>query len=290
MQHPQIGDARPPTRDEYPLLTLPEQRRSRQSPAPSSLVVERSNGGDSGRTSIGLPRDRRSLPIDSQPPTPKLKMPVEQEPVEGQAPIPVGPSPDDLEAGAKEIQIAPTRASMPLSRSGSMHSHRSGTAEGERDRDRDSASLAPSEFPWGPSHPCFPHLNPHVPLDSPLYENTRIIRVNRDWMVKGDLASTFANLYPEILDGLIAEDEFRSIIKYINDTLIKAFDPLSFRAVLDAIMGAATFWLWDDAGFTNVKKQLAGLERWIERWNKDHGEKEGVKIIPLRRTGYLTVR
>ena len=46
--------------DEYPLLTLPQQRQSRQSPAPSSLFVENPTGEDninrSGRTSIGLPR------------------------------------------------------------------------------------------------------------------------------------------------------------------------------------------------------------------------------------------
>jgi hypothetical protein len=54
-------------------------------------------------------------------------------------------------------------------------------------------------------------------------------------------------------------------------------------------MGIATFWLWEDAGFTGVKKQLAELERWIEDWNRDIGAKEAVKIIPLRRTGYLTV-
>jgi hypothetical protein len=284
VQHAQV--------DEYPLLTLPEQRRSRPSPAPSSLIVERSTGGeDSRRTSIALPRDRRSLPIDSQPPTPRLKMPVEQEPVPSpapadgsghHAPIP-SPRPDDLESGIlKDIKPSSGRASLP-SRPSSMHSHRTDLAPGT------DAEDTASEFPWGPQHPCFPHPNPHVPKDSPLYHTTRIIRINRDWMVKGDLAPTFANLYPEILDPVIPEDDFRAIVKRINDTLIDAFDPLSFRSWLDSVMGVATFWLWDDAGLTKVKKQLGALERWIDDWNKDVGEKEGVKIIPLRRTGYLTV-
>lgn len=108
-------------------------------------------------------------------------------------------------------------------------------------------------------------------------------------MVKGDLAPTFANLYPEILDPLVTEDDFRILIKKINDDLTEAFDPFTLRACLDTVMGVATLWLWEDAGFTGVKKKLAQLERWIEDWNHNVGAKEAVKIIPLRRTGYLTV-
>ncbi|KAF1971780.1 hypothetical protein BU23DRAFT_470052, partial [Bimuria novae-zelandiae CBS 107.79] len=271
VQRPQSG-----TRDEYPLLTLSQQRPSRLSPAPSSLAVERSTGGDSSRTSIGLPHDRRSLHIDSQPPTPGLAM--EHEPALAdeapQAPVP-GARANDVEAGAT-ITKQPTRASLP-SRPTSMHSNEQG--------DGDDAS----EFPWGPSHPCFPHPNPHVPLNSPLYDSTRIIRIKRDWMVKGDLAPTYANLYPEILDPLIGEQDFRKIIQKINDSLVKAFDPFSFRAWLDAVMGVATFWLWDDAGLTGVKRKLAELEGWIEDWNSTVGKKDGIRIIPLRRTGYLTL-
>jgi|TARA_R110002003_G_scaffold48_37_gene4243 hypothetical protein len=108
-------------------------------------------------------------------------------------------------------------------------------------------------------------------------------------MMKGDLAPTFANLYPEILDPLITEDDFRILIKKINDTLVDAFDPFTFRAWLDAVLGVATFWLWEDAGLTGVKKKLKELENFIDDWNHNVGEKEAVKIIPLRRTGYLTV-
>lgn len=257
-------------RDEYPLLTLPQRRQSRQSPAPSSLAVERSTGGDSitGRTSIALPRDRRSLPPTSQPPTP--------------GPATMAPA-DDVEAGVMHNkEHGPTRVSLPGSRRTSMHSGPS-TRQGEGEGDEQS------EFPWGPSHPCFPHPNPHVPLHSALYDNTRIIRIKRDWMMQGDLAPTFANLYPEILDPLVSEDDFRILIKKINDTLTDAFDPFTFRAWLDAVMGVATFWLWDDVGLTGVKRKLANLERWIQDWNRDVGQKEAVKIIPLRRTGYLTV-
>ena len=129
VQHPQLGDGPPSTRvDEYPLLTLPEQRRSRQSPAPSSLVVERSTGDDSHRTSIALPRDRRSLAIDSQPATPRLKMPVEEpesaQPADGAADGSRDRDPaavaiphtraDDLEGGMlKDIKPSSGRASLP---------------------------------------------------------------------------------------------------------------------------------------------------------------------------------
>jgi hypothetical protein len=189
---------------------------------------------------------------------------------------------DDPELGGGALRKPSTRVSIP-SRPTSMHS-RGGEQEGEGDGDD------ASEFPWGPSHPCFPHPNPHVPLHSELYDNTRIIRIKRDWMVKGDLAPTFANLYPEILDPALSEEDFRKVVQKINDTLVAAFDPFSFRAWMDSFLGLATFWLWDDAGLTKVKGELGKLEKWIEGWNREFGAKEGVKIIPLRRTGYLTVR
>lgn len=108
-------------------------------------------------------------------------------------------------------------------------------------------------------------------------------------MQVGDLAPTFANLYPEILDHLIEESEFREIIKAINDELITAFSPYSARAWIDTIMGVATFWLWDDLGLAGVKKTLDNVERRIEKWNRDVGIQEGVSIISLRRTAYLNV-
>lgn len=187
---------------------------------------------------------------------------------------------NDVESGiaaaASKENGGPARVSLPSSRRTSMHSARAG--------DDDA-----SEFPWGPAHPCFPHPNPHVPLTSELYDNTRIIRIKRDWMMAGDLAPTFANLYPEILDPLVSEDDFRVLVKKINDTLIEAFDPFTFRAWVDTVMGVATLWLWEDVGMTGVKRKLADLEGWIESWNRDVGSKEGVRIVPLRRTGYLTV-
>jgi hypothetical protein len=195
----------------------------------------------------------------------------------------------DLEAGGK-LHRAPSRISMPLSRRSSLQSGQHDSAHHSQDHDGDGDEEVDEEdYEWGPSHPCFPHLNSHVPLDSPLYNSTRIIRVRRDWMVAGDLAPTFANLYPEVLDPVISEDTFRAVIKHINAELLAVFSPWSARAWLDTILGVATLWLWEDAGLTGVKSKLRTLERWIEEWNRTVGEPEGVRIIPLRRTGYLTV-
>ncbi|KAL5119115.1 hypothetical protein ACEQ8H_003039 [Pleosporales sp. CAS-2024a] len=258
-------------RDEYPLLALPQRRQSRR----SSLLVERSTADDSAsaRTSIATPRPRRSA---LQPPRAPSSASVTMAAADAAT---LRPSAADVEPGIPPATAhGPARVSLPGSQRTSMHSP-----------DADDADDTASEFPWGPTHPCFPHPNPHVPLHSDLYHSTRIIRIKRDWMMAGDLAPTFANLYPEILDPLVSEDQFRSLVQKINDTLVDAFDPFTLRACLDAVMGVATFWLWDDVGLTGVKKKLAGLERWIEDWNRTVGAKEAVHIIPLRRTGYLTL-
>ncbi len=151
---------------------------------------------------------------------------------------------------------------------------------------------------WGPQHPCFPHLNPHVPVDSPEYATTRIIRVRRDWLLEGDLAPTFSNLYPDILDPAgVTEHEFRRVIDKLNSELVPIFSPYAWRNVVDNVLGLATGWLWDDLGFTAAKMRLRALEKWIVQWNVEMeravgGAEEGVippKIVPLRQTGYMTV-
>ncbi|RFU79990.1 golgin subfamily a member 7 erf4 [Trichoderma arundinaceum] len=150
---------------------------------------------------------------------------------------------------------------------------------------------------WGPQHPCYPHLNPHVPADSAEYAKTRIIRIRRDWLLQGDLAPTFSNLYPEILDPAgVPEPEFRRIIDKLNKELVPAFDPYNPRNVFDAFLGLVTGWLWDDFGMTGIKSRLNNLETWIEKWNREKekttSSEDGVlppKLISLRRTGYMTL-
>jgi hypothetical protein len=108
-------------------------------------------------------------------------------------------------------------------------------------------------------------------------------------MVAGDLAPTFSNLYPEILDPLLPEQEFRTIIEALNTRLIAAFDPVGGRNMLDLALGLLTGWVWDDVGAAVVKRRLEDVEKYLERWNETVGRKEGVKIWPLRRTGYMSV-
>jgi Golgin subfamily A member 7/ERF4 family len=132
-------------------------------------------------------------------------------------------------------------------------------------------------------------MNPHVPLQSEEFTTTRIIRIRRDWMVKGDLAPTFSNLYPEILDPLLPEQEFRRIIAKVNGELVKAFDPFSLRNWFDAAMGLVTGWVWDEMGFAGIKSHLHGVEDWLEKWNREVGAKDGVRVWSLRRTAYMTL-
>ena len=159
----------------------------------------------------------------------------------------------------------------------------------------DQPPVQSREIAWGPAHPCFPHPNPHVPLSSPLHKTTRIIRIKRDWMIAGDLAPTFSNIYPEILEPWVSEADFRSLIQHVNEGLIAAFHPGGWRAWMDALLGLATGWIWEDLGLSGVKRGCQNVEQWIEEWNgrdrkgEEDGDGDGAKIIPLRRTGYLSV-
>jgi hypothetical protein len=159
----------------------------------------------------------------------------------------------------------------------------------------DGPPVNPAEE-WGPQHPCFPHMNPHVSLSSPLYQTTRIIRIRRDWMLEGDLAPTFSNLYPEILDPAgVSEQEFRTIVEKVNNELIPAFNPWGVRNIVDGIIGLLTGWVWDDVGLTGVKSRLRNVERYLEDWNRQmeakskDGDGSAPRIVPLRRTGYMNV-
>ncbi|KAI9762622.1 MAG: hypothetical protein M4579_000240 [Chaenotheca gracillima] len=152
-----------------------------------------------------------------------------------------------------------------------------------------SPSDAGPSYEWGPSHPCFPHLNPHVPTVSAVYAATRIIRIQRDWLIAGDLGPQFSNVYPEILDPLIPEQAFRQLIDHLNTNLLSIFDPRTAQNWTDVLLGAVTGWVWDDLGFSGAKRRLETLENWLEDWNRDVGAKEGVRIWPLRRTAYMSL-
>ena len=170
----------------------------------------------------------------------------------------------DLEQGsAAPATAAAPPSTSPSSRPGSEYRKKYNPNTGGQDR----LSHTSGELAWNPQHPCFPHANPHVPLANPLHATTRIIRIPRDWMVVGDLAPCFSNTYPEILEPWVSEVDFRTLVKGVNEGLIEAFDPMGWRAWVDAGLGVATGWLWDDIGATGVKKGCKATEEFIERWN-----------------------
>ncbi|KAL2813813.1 Golgin subfamily A member 7/ERF4 family-domain-containing protein [Aspergillus cavernicola] len=265
---PQVSDENLPLeshRDAYPLLTIPERRRSRLIPSPNSLVVEHSqHESESGRSSIAVPRGQRHSGEFEEVP---LGM---ETTADHQGAGPDRPRHVQSQHSLRsQAQIAPV-PSHPVA-----SNHEPDVAE---------------ELAWGPAHPCFPHINPHVPPGSDEYLTTRIIRIRRDWMVKGgDLAPSFSNLYPEILDPLLPEQEFRKVIAMVNDELAGAFNPYSFRNWLDGAIGLITGWIWEDLGAPRVKSHLKRAEDWLEKWNREVGVKDGVRIWSLRRTAYMSL-
>ncbi|EPS34608.1 hypothetical protein PDE_09572 [Penicillium oxalicum 114-2] len=271
-------------RDAFPLLTVPERRRSRLTPSPispTSLTVERSQGEtESGHTSIALPpRVQRN---DSFLSTDMAFAGSAAREVENLRP------PEEVHLGQdghrrREENRPPRHAPSQTSLRSQSQIASVPSITGQPPPD------VADELAWGPAHPCYPHFNPHVPIGSQEYLTTRVIRIRRDWMIKGDLAPTLSNLYPEILDPLLPEQEFRRVIATINEGLIQAFDPFSVRNWLDGALGLLTGWIWDDLNAPGVKRQLQQVESWIESWNRDVGAKDGVHIWSLRRTAYMSL-
>lgn len=291
---------------DYPLLTLPERLQLRgPSSNRSSLQAERRASNDKR---VSLPGSVRASYDGkrSQGPTPtvaefpedvkdsssyqgpswiekgKGKMAVESENREGQS------YSRDLERGPDVMDHRQSTASIPDG-IGSEISSSNSSIMGEDVHADDEA--------WGPQHPCYPHKNPHVPIESPEHTSTRIIRVKRDWMIAGDLAPTFSNLYPEILDPAgLTEQEFRRIVEKVNGELIPVFNAFSPRNAIDGVLGVLTGWLWDDLGLSSSKSRLNKLEKWIEEWNQTAARTMGTegsimapKLISLRKTGYMSV-
>lgn len=114
-------------------------------------------------------------------------------------------------------------------------------------------------------------------------------------MVVGDLAPTFSNTYPEVLGPWVSEQDFRLLIGQVNDGLINAMNPWGASNWLDAVLGLATGWLWEDFGMTSAKKKVRHVEELIKDWNVQrqnearNGEGDLVKVVELRRTAYMSV-
>lgn len=154
----------------------------------------------------------------------------------------------------------------------------------------DDTAAEDDEAEWGPSHPCFPHLNPYVPVGSPDYQKTRILRVERTYTEANDLYPVFKSIYPEVIDPHLSEPEFHSMVRHLNGMLKDAFSPATSRAALDAVLGVATGFLWDDFGQTGVKKGVKAIETYIDEWNvQKQREQREVRLIPLRKSGFMTL-
>ncbi|KAF5629150.1 uncharacterized protein FTJAE_8625 [Fusarium tjaetaba] len=317
LKHPTF-DTRAPTDpigsgpSDYPLLTLSEQHQIRHSLTPrASLQVDRAGSSDrrislpnSVRASYDEKGSRRGAVSAEEPRLSRdlfAQETVVEDPIvkidKGKGKAVMMPETDNsMPSYGKDLERGPDIMDPRISNVsagdgiGSALSTTNSSIMGE-DVEPDAAGE------WGPQHPCYPHLNPHVPVDSPEYVNTRIIRIRRDWLIKGDLAPTFSNLYPEILDPAgLSEQEFRRIIEKLNGELIPAFDPYGLRNIIDTLLGLVTGWIWDDIGLTGIKSRLNSLEKWIEQWNlemeKTIGTEDGTippKILPLRQTGYMTL-
>ncbi|MCJ1434070.1 hypothetical protein MMC27_003436 [Xylographa pallens] len=183
----------------------------------------------------------------------------------------------------------------PITSHSPNHTHEAKPSTISNDPERDAGGSPTPSLLWTDRHPCYPHPNQHVPLASPLYSATRIIRIPRDWMLVGDLAPTFSNTYPEILSPWVSEQDFRTLVEKLNDGLIKAMNPWSFHNWLDAFLGLATGWIWEDLGLTSARKGVRQVEQVLEDWNSQrrkagsNGEDELVRVVGLRKSAYMTV-
>ncbi|MCJ1283032.1 hypothetical protein MMC26_002359 [Xylographa opegraphella] len=210
---------------------------------------------------------------------------------------------DSLPLGSLPAPSLPPKDTPPQSRGShapfTSHSptytHEAKPSTTSNDPERGPGGLPTPSLLWTERHPCYPHRNQHVPLSSPLYSTTRIIRIPRDWMIVGDLAPTFSNTYPEILSPWVSEQDFRSLIEKVNSGLIKAMDPWSICNWLDAFLGLATGWIWEDLGLTSAQRRVRQVEQLLEDWNAQRrkasagGDDDLVRVVGLRESAYMTV-
>lgn len=218
------------------------------------------------------------------------------------------PEPPPIPETEQTLSHRASRASLPLNR---QRSHRSIRSSRTNRTNRANENVAVSEpaassvrrsnqsgvsdgseddFEWGPDHPCFPHPNPHCSPDSEEAARTRTIKVRRDWMATSDTYPAYANLYPEILDPAVSESDFRFLISNINAKIEQAFNPFTFRAFFDSLLGVLTGFIWDDFGLSGSKTGQKSLERFVDNWNAQKA-KEGldVKLVQPRKTGFTVL-
>lgn len=311
---------------DYPLLSLREQRQSRNSTGRASLQVEYSASLATQSHRISLPRSvtsidiRRSLIVEDRAraeatneqrrdkgkgkesdPAVYTGISTERQSTDHRKPPgrsltnpyttnPTYTTMADLERG--HLALHPTTSHNTYQGDGADNADSLASSHTSIHGSMPPSPGAPGEDEaWGPAHPCFPHMNPYVPLTSALYARTRILRIRRDWMVAGDLAPTFSTTYPELLaEAGLGEGEFRGVVEEVNRRLVAAFDPFAARNLIDALLGLCTGWLWDDTGLTYTKRCLVGVEGLLQAWNKRlESEGKGARFVSLRRSAYMSV-
>lgn len=109
-------------------------------------------------------------------------------------------------------------------------------------------------------------------------------------MVFGDLAPAYSNVFPDILEPHVTEDQFRVVVAHVNEGLHEAFDPWNVWNWLDAVVGLLTLWLVEELVSTHCKRVLRRVEIYLEERNREleEGGQKAV-FVPLRRTGYMNV-
>lgn len=109
-------------------------------------------------------------------------------------------------------------------------------------------------------------------------------------MVAGDLAPAYSNIFPEILEPHVSEEQFRGVVARVNGELREAYDPWNWWNWMDAVLGLLTLWMWEEVVETHCKRVLRRVEGFLEERNREM-EKGGqmAVFVPLRRTGYLNV-
>jgi hypothetical protein len=114
--------------------------------------------------------------------------------------------------------------------------------------------------------------------------------VRRDWLATGDLYPSYANLYPEILDPVVSESDFRFLISNLNTRVEAAFNAFTFRAFLDFFLGVLTGFIWDDLGISAAKTGQKSLEQFVDNWNAQKA-REGleVRLVQPRTTGFTAL-
>lgn len=267
----------PPPSQRASRASLPLNRKSSHKSFKSKSGSRRNSQSRSRKNSLSRKSsDQGRLPAD-YPPTPRVDN-LDFSAFTSSQPLPAAPQQQPQE------DIRPSAES-------DVRSAHSGAGEGESGAEEEEEEEEDDDdFTWGPTHPCFPHPNPHVSPMSSEYASTRVIRVRRDYLTVGDMFPQFANLYPEILDPLVTEAEFRDLILTLNKLCRAAYAPCTQWAWIDALLGAFTGFIWDDLGLTHAKKGEKAIERFIDEWNWDkQREKKEVSVVQCRRTAFMSL-